>query len=107
MRRNLILARFLSAASLMLATGCATVSVEEEPSRTTLITARAGTEVTLQWESEEGVTYTVMYADKMSGSAKWAPVPGLESIRGTGGTLTHKDTVPEHIQRYYRLNTAR
>ena len=103
-----IAARFgavaLVSASLAVA-GCTTVPDPDEPEVATLVTARAGDDVTLQWKTEPGMVYSVVYTEKLSGGT-WDTVSGIERVEGTGGIVQFKDRVPAGVPRYYRLKAV-
>lgn len=57
--------------------------------------------VTLSWKSEKGFLYTIVYTDKPSGDARWAPLPGYVQMPGTGQTETLKfETSPAQPRRF-------
>lgn len=92
----------------VIASGCATQRVTMEDlkvNETRLFVTRSGENVTLSWESKAGMSYTVLYNHTRSATSPWNVVPGLDSIRGTGRTLTYQDRVPAQDVRYYRLQT--
>lgn len=94
--------------SLMVA-GCATQRVTMEDrqlSETRLFVTRSGEDVTLSWDSDPGMAYTVLYNHTRSAKSPWKVLPGFDLIRGTGRTLTYTDRVPAQETRYYRLQTS-
>lgn len=71
-----------------------------------LIIAQSGDTTTLQWKSERGFYYTLMYTDSQydespQGRAVWQPLPGYIRMPGTGRmeTVTFK-TDPVRPRRY-------
>ena len=93
-------------AALALFAGCVTREVIEIKPReeVTLMMARSGESVTLQWRSEIGRNYTVLYSERMGGGGQWKPLPGATDVQGTGALITLTDDVPSTMQRYYRLH---
>lgn len=93
-------------------TGAAAVSVsargagDKKPSvlpdpRRGLFVCTVENRVTLSWKSEKGFLYTIMYTDKPSGDARWAPLPGHVRMPGTGQTETLKfETDPTQPRRF-------
>jgi hypothetical protein len=71
---------------------------------TTLMVARAGSEATLQWDTEPGTLYTVMYAPDRRAGVQWKPLPGAVRLEGHGQTIRLTDSVPVGINRHYRLH---
>lgn len=89
-------------------TGCVTYEEQRLPASpmTTLTVARAGESVSIQFPSEKGVMYTVLWtADLNSGS--WKPLPNALRVAGTGELMAFEDHVPNGIQRYYRLQAEK
>ncbi|HMP73695.1 MAG TPA: hypothetical protein PKE55_10575 [Kiritimatiellia bacterium] len=101
--------RWLSHAALVLLgilTGCVTQTLNapgDEWAETRLVVTRVADEVNLSWSSKPGLNYTLVYATSRAPGAPWLPLPGGESVRGTGQTITFTDRVPEGQNRYYRL----
>ncbi len=62
--------------------------------------------MTLHWETQTGVMYTVLYATKKSAKARWKIMPGTVNIPGTGRTIEFSDTVPYSEKRHYRLHVV-
>lgn len=92
-----------------LVAGCATQRVTMEDrqlSETRLFVTRSGEDVTLSWDSDPGMAYTVLYNHTRSAKSPWKVLPGFDLIRGTGRTLTYSDRVPAQETRYYRLQTT-
>lgn len=88
---------------LMLA-GCVTVVEELEPlAKAKLVVSRAGGEATLQFATERGVTYQILYAANRDPGTTWQKLPGAEKVRGTGQLVQFKDRIPYGSPRYYRL----
>lgn len=70
-------------------------------SRRALFVCVVEDEITLSWKSEKGSVYTLMYTDKPTGEAKWAPLPGYVQMPGTGKTETVKfKTDPARPRRF-------
>ncbi len=93
---------------LVLAGGCATqrVIIEDKAAgESRLFVTRSGEQVTLSWESDPGMIYTVFYNHTRSSKSPWKILPGFDHIRGTGRSITYQDTVPISVTRYYRLQT--
>ena len=93
---------------LVSVTGCATQRVEIEDKHkdaTRLYVARAGTAVTLAWDSAPDRAYAVFYNQTRNGKTAWRVLPGFDRIRGTGRRIQFTDTVPLNQARYYRLHT--
>lgn len=89
--------------------GCATQRVTMEDlkvNETRLFVTRSGENVTLSWESQAGMSYTILYNHTRSATSPWKVLPGFDSIRGTGRTLTYQDRVPAQETRFYRLQTT-
>lgn len=89
--------------------GCATQRVTMEDlkvNETRLFVTRSGENVTLSWESQAGMAYTVLYNHTRSAGSPWKVLPGFDLVRGTGRTLTYQDRVPMQETRYYRLQTT-
>lgn len=102
--RCVFLACFAGAAGLW--AGCKTVRViEEEPplAETVLMVARTSEGMHLQWASRTGFVYTVLYADRRDGKARWQPLPGAVRLMGTGQPITLRDRIAASQPRYYRL----
>jgi pectin methylesterase-like acyl-CoA thioesterase len=101
--------RACSAAMLLLAagmlfTGCVTYEEERLASgrQTTLTVARAGDTVAIQFPTDKGYSYTVLYTASLNSGA-WQPLPNGSNIQGTGDIVSLEDHVPNGSQRYYRL----
>lgn len=104
MRNSMLL---LALAGLSLVTGCATqrVELDEKPfSDARLFVTRAGSDVTLAWDTRPDLAYTVLYNHTRSAKSPWKILKGLDRIRGTGRRVTYHDEVPVNAQRYYRLH---
>ena len=88
----------------LLTAGCVTVVEEMEPLATAkLVVSRAGNEATLQFASERGVTYQILYAGSRDPRTAWQKLPGAERVQGTGSLIEFKDRIPYRTPRYYRL----
>ncbi len=72
-------------------------------SRRALFVCVVEDQVTLSWKTEPGSVYTIMYTDKPSGEAKWAPLPGYIQMPGTGKTETAKFKVDPARPRRFNL----
>ncbi len=105
---QLLLVLILSA-PILFGGGCVTREIVEKKPRdeVTLMVGRAGEDVTIQWKSQIGRTYTVLYSERMGGGSQWKPLPGATNIAGTGDMITIRDEVPNTMQRYYRLHVGR
>lgn len=96
-----------SVAVLLLLTGCVTQVEEVEPlARTRLIVTRAGGVATLQWQSEIGMTYTLMYADSRKPGTAWRGVPGVHAVPGNGDLMKYEDKLPYGRDRHYRIQAT-
>lgn len=101
---------WIVAAVLAAAAGAARPSVaadaEKKPSwlpdsKRALFVCIVEDEVTLSWKSEKGSFYTILYTDKPSGEATWAPLPGYVQMPGTDKTETLKlKTDPARPRRF-------
>lgn len=101
---------WIVAAALAAATGAArsaaAADADKKPSwlpdsKRALFVCVVENEVTLSWKSEKGSVYTILYTDKPSGEAKWAPLPGYVQMPGTDRTETIKlQTDPAHPRRF-------
>jgi len=92
--------------ALIAAAGCKTIHEEIRPIReTTLTVARSGGQVTLSWIGQRGMYYSVMYAEKRGGLARWNFLPDAVNVRGlaSGEPIVVQDRLPASQQRYYRL----
>lgn len=71
-----------------------------------LMIAQSGDQVTLQWNSEKGKCYTLLYTDEQyseqaQGCAVWSVLPGYERMPGTGRQETRVfKTDPTRPRRY-------
>lgn len=95
---------------VLLSAGCVHREiVQERPvkGQTTLFVARAGDSVELSWKTEKDATYMLLCSEDLGGSGHWRPVPGAETLRGTGEKISFRDTVPTSEKRYYRLQIMR
>jgi hypothetical protein len=72
-------------------------------SRRALFVCVVEDQVTLSWKTEPGSVYTIMYTDKPSGEAKWAPLPGYVQVPGTGKTETAKFKIDPARPRRFNL----
>lgn len=70
--------------------------------QTTLTVARSGDAVSIQFPTEKGTLYTVLYTTNLT-SGQWIPMPNGQNLVGTGGLISLEDRVPNGTQRYYRL----
>lgn len=101
--------RMVFAALLLAGSGCVTETLnsrDDALAETKLIVTRAGSDVNLSWNSSPGLLYTVYYNDSKTLSGQWTPLPQGVNIRGTGGPVQLKDSVPVARQRYYRLQVT-
>jgi hypothetical protein len=89
---------------VVLGSGCATQQVRKPIGATTLMVARGDGKATLQWKSDPGILYTVMYAPRRSSGVRWTSHPRYRRIRGTGQTITIEDQIPRGQPRHYRLH---
>lgn len=99
-------ALFLLSAGLF-SSGCAspaaTRAAEATQQRVKLIRTQAGDRVTLQWESEPNLFYSVVYTTSLAERRPWQQMPQYTNLPGTGGTMTVVFTSPEPGSLYYRL----
>ncbi len=87
-------------------TGCVTSVERREPAaETVLMVSKSEDAATLQWASDAGTMYTVLYSRSRSAKTPWEPLPGYTRIRGTGQTITIKDQFPRGQSRFYRVHT--
>lgn len=102
--KDAILRTLLLGVMLLAWSGC--VTYEEErvtpPHQTTLTVARSGDSVSIQFPTEKGVSYTVLYTTNLT-SGQWIPLPNGQNLMGTGELIALEDRVPDGTQRYYRL----
>ena len=93
---------------VMVAAGCVSQQVSKAGAKeTVLIVAGAGDSVTLQWQSEPDLIYTVVYTEKLGGVSEWKVLPRAQGVRGTGQMITIQDSAPSARRRYYRLQVHR
>ncbi len=84
--------------------GCVTEVIEPKPlARATLVVTKSENVATLQWQTQRGVTYAVMYSLGGGASNRWRPLPSAGQIRGDGGMAKLTDTAPPGEDRLYRL----
>lgn len=98
------------AISAMFSVGCATTSTDstaKPTTRTKLIRTQAGDQVTLQWDSDPGVEYSVIYSRTLGKAQKWQRLPNYSDIPGNGTTTIVRFTAPESGRLYYRLSKQR
>lgn len=109
MNRLLAAGKFLAAQGmLMLLAAFASGQIPSGAvSSVTMTIVQSGGESTLQWKTEPGVLYTLMYATDRRPGAEWKAHPQYTRIVGDGQTITAKDRVPPGAQRYYRLHVER
>lgn len=94
---------------VLLTAGCQALmvrEVEEPLADTVLMVSRGSDETTLSWQTRRGFRYMVLYADSLSGVARWQALPNATQIVGTGSAVTVKDVVPGIRARVYRLETT-
>ncbi len=85
---------------------CKTIHEEIQPIReTTLTVARSAGDVTLSWDGQQGMYYSVMYTEARGAKARWQLLPGAVNVRGlvSGQPIVVQDRVPPSEPRYYRL----
>ena len=89
--------------AILLLAGCVSTVIEEEKGPPPVITAQnSDGEVTVAWESELDLLYTV-YCQKTSGG-DWVILPGANRLRGTGEQMTARDRAnPRKPPRRYRV----
>lgn len=75
--------------------------------RPKLFRTQVGDQVTLQWDSEPGMVYGVVYSTNISDNRSWQFLPGYDRILGNGGSQTVTFTAPVSGKAYYRLREAR
>ena len=94
----------LLAAAVMMLVGCVTVVEEVKPlASARLVVSRAGSDATLQFSSEVGITYQILYAASRKPGSTWQPLPGADRVKGNGQLIEYRDTIPYSTPRYYRL----
>jgi len=83
-------------AGMLLAAGCQTAGPVQVPTvRTTrLMVARSADRARLQWESDARGYYTVLYSDTPQVADTWHPLPTVNNVQGTGGTMEVDIEVP-------------
>jgi len=89
-------------------TGCTTrriITPDRNSSREYLFVVRAEENVTLSWESRADRIYTITYNTDIESKTPWKVLPGVDPVRGTGGTMTFRDRVPVNESRVYDLHT--
>jgi len=92
----------LPAAILLLLAGCVSKVVEEDRPPQMMIAQNSDGDVTMTWESELGLVYTV-YCQKTKGG-DWVALQGASRLRGTGETMTVRDrSNPRMPARRYRV----
>ncbi len=99
------------AASMVVADASAAGGEKNRPSwlpsaKRALIVAQSGDEVTLQWKTEKGFLYTILFTDKPEGEARWAPLPGYVNMAGSGMQETVKFKVDPVRPRRFNLRVA-
>ncbi len=63
--------------------------------------------VVVTWSSITGRVYALDFKSALGvTNTAWLPLPGALRLSGTGGTMTHTDTAPAAVQRYYRLRVS-
>jgi hypothetical protein len=111
MRRSILTAASVLLASLALAAAVRAGEDSSKPSwlpssKRALIVVQSGDEVTLQWKSEKGYAYTIMYTDKPQGDARWEPLPGYVNMAGTGKQETLQFKIDPIRPRRFNLRVA-
>ena len=92
------------ACELCLLAGCVTAVEEVAPlAKARLVVSRAGDEATLQFASERGVTYQILYSSSRDPRTPWKELVGAERVQGTGQLIQYTDRIPYGAPRYYRL----
>ena len=98
--------------AICLAAGCASPESAAPPTqrRPRFVRTQSGNQVTLQWDSQPGQTYTVLYATELKrrGTA-WQPVPGYETYLAHDRTtrLIFTDPAPGSKANYRILTVGR
>jgi len=107
MRANVAFRRgFLGALLFCALAGCVRVEDRREPfSKTRMVITRDTKGVKLQWNSDQGQRYAILYKDPGTPGARWRPLPGYDQVIGTGGVMTVKDPSPSTPNRDYRIQT--
>lgn len=85
--------------------GCATSSSSPDlQRRAKFIRTQTEDQVTLQWESQSGHAYTVLYTTDMSQPGGWRTVPGYEIYQAHGPMTLIKFRAPvQGVRIYYRI----
>ncbi len=83
--------------------GCTTREVIKPAAETTLFVTRSSDKVSLQWQSQPGAFYTVIFADTLGAGARWQPLPQASRLRGTGQLMQVQDQPPLRRQRFYDI----
>lgn len=82
--------------------GCVTTTEPVEPlEKSQLLVSRAGREAVLQFDSEIGTTYQILYASDRK--SPWRILPAGQHIVGNGAQIRLVDEVPIRENRRYRL----
>jgi hypothetical protein len=93
--------------ALLWASGCASPEPATTQRRHKFIRTQSENQVTLQWESKPGRTYSVLYATDLNRAGAWRAVPGYENYMARDGTARITFTAPvPGAKTYYRLEEA-
>jgi hypothetical protein len=94
----------------LLLSGCATsgpATGSDRETRAKLFRTQVGDEVTLQWQSQPGIVYGVIYSTDIKDNRNWHLLPGFDRIVGNGGSQRITFTAPVAGKAYYRLRESR
>ncbi|MBN2505505.1 MAG: hypothetical protein JXQ71_02305, partial [Verrucomicrobia bacterium] len=69
----------------------------------TVIRKGTGGQVSLVFGTAPGQHYRVEYTDSLASPIAWSPLPGAESLSGSGGSLEVTDTPDPAHPRFYRI----
>ncbi len=100
-------ALFLAAGMGFLACGCSTTPSTTDllpTKRPTLYRTQAGDQVTLQWESEVGARYAVIYTPDREDPNLWRVLPAFSDLAGSGGAQVITFKAPQSGRLYYRIS---
>ncbi|MDF3127692.1 hypothetical protein P0Y35_00640 [Kiritimatiellaeota bacterium B1221] len=92
--------------SLFSVFGCVRVEADKEaPTPTRLIVTRDNTGVKMQFQSVEGLRYSVYYRDSGVVNDEWKLLSNAKEIEGTGELILISDASPRARYRKYRIQS--
>lgn len=93
----------IAALVLFAISGCVRVPTENKGKiETRLITATAGGQTILCWDSRADLTYTILVAERFD-AVQWQPLPNLSNLRGTGQRMEFKLQEDPNRPRCYKI----